>query len=150
MKLGMYMLFGNPQHQIQNVRPIGPVVLDIWSSQTLRVSAKTGMVANLWTLISQERVAQFFTCADVEWLNEHTRGKKIKVNLMENAWSNLGQLSSTLPSIQRDRDVREREEQTNKKERETANSQSNQKTLLVIRGWCMRQKPTQKSETVHN
>ncbi len=30
MKLGTCMLFGNPQHQIQNFRLIGPVVWEIW------------------------------------------------------------------------------------------------------------------------
>ena len=43
-----------------------------------------------------------FTRAHVEWLNEHTHAEEIKVNLMENARNNLGQLNWTLPTLHPD------------------------------------------------
>ena len=39
-----------------------------------------------------------FTCADVEWLNERMHDK-IKVNLTEKSWNNVGPLTWTLPII---------------------------------------------------
>ena len=36
------MLFGNPQHQIQNFRPIGPVVWEIWPGPNFESFGKNG------------------------------------------------------------------------------------------------------------